>query len=369
MSTIAGNGNSGTTGNGGPATAATIDEPAAISYFPGSADLLITSQSANVVRIVMAATGAIANYAGTTAAGFAGDGGLASHAMLNYPTGLAVLNDGSVLIVDRGNHRIRMVSPNYVISTWMGDGTAASTGDGGFRAAARLNNPWKVSSHPVTGDVFVGELSANRVRRVDGRSGIVSTFIGQPGSGALITLTLGINEPHDLLPLPGSTSMFIFSQSAGARVFLINSASRMAMPIAGTGSFGFNGEGGLATSARFTYAGGNLFHAPSATVLQADRNNWRVRAFTIGGTVSAFAGGGPGPIGDGGPATSATLGGPSGLAWHPLTGDVVIADHGGRRIRAASAGCLPQAFAVSRALTDLSAVHLQSYASAFAFSP
>lgn len=344
VATLAGNGSLGVSGDGGLAVNAASQNPASIIFMPRSGDLLLVAEPFHMIRIVFAATGTIARFAGNGSSGFAGDGGPAALAQLQWPSGLAVLRDSTVLIVDWPNNRIRAVSPAGIISTWMGNGTADSSGDGLFRTAARLNGPWKVFSDPVTDDVFVCEHGDQRVRRIHGRTGTVSLLVGPPGSNA--TVQLSLREAHDLLPIPGSTDVFALSDNYLCQVFLINAASRTAMLLAGSVCAAYSGDGMPATAARFGRPTGLQFHQPSGTLLVADDTNNRIRAFTLGGHIYTIAGNGSasgtgGNIGDGGPPLAAVLASPTSLAWDPLTGALAAGLNQGHRVTFISAPCLP----------------------------
>lgn len=360
ISTAAGSGMDGFSGDGLPAAVAALGTPSALTYIPGSGDLIVTSRDQHVIRIVYAANGTIGTFAGNGSAGFSGDGRSAVAAQLSTPNGVAALTDGSTLICDRDNSRIRVVWPNGTIDTWMGDGTAASSGDGRFRLSARVNRPRKISVHPLTGDVYVSEISGGFIRRIDGRTGIVSTLVGSPGSNA--TVELAIVQAENLFALPNSTDAFVVSDSTSNRVYLINSASRTAMLLAGTGTASFNGDRVPALLASLSAPSGVLFHGPSMTVLVADNNNKRVRAFPIGGAISTVAGNGSSSsatgfdVGDGGLATAAVLIGPTNMAFHPSSGSVAISDGTGHRVRVVSAACLPSAISVSRVMAAVALV-------------
>lgn len=341
--TIAGNGNTGAvtaSGNGGPAADAVVLNPTGIAIFSYSGDILIASSTHRVVRIVFAATGTIATFAGRGTAGHSGDGSLAAAAEMRSPDGIVILSDSSVLIADTGSHRVRIVYPNNTIDTWMGNGTAASTGDGlpVHRSQASVNRPWKMTANRNTGDVFIAEYDTGRIRRVHGGSGIVSLLVGPPGSNATVALPLA--QPHDVVPLPGSSDAFIVSASSDSRVFLINTASRTAMLVAGTGrTSGFDGNNVAAVTATVALSSGVLFHSASRSVLVADYVNGLLRAFPIGGNISTIAGDGTNGI--------TVFGGPSGLAWLS-SGGVLISEYSGNRIRAVSPACLPVTAPVGR---------------------
>jgi sugar lactone lactonase YvrE len=174
--TIAGNGIQGYAGNGGQATFAEINQPAGLTVDPAGVSLYIADTGNNVIRKVDLASGFISTVAGTGAAGFNGDGIMATAAELNGPTGVSVDGNGNFYIADSLNDRIRKVSSTGVISTVAGNGFSGFSGDGGPATSATLAHP----QSPVVdrfGDLFMADLYNNRVRKVD-PSGTISTIAG-----------------------------------------------------------------------------------------------------------------------------------------------------------------------------------------------
>ena len=164
ISTVAGTGTPASTGDGGPAVTATLNDPVSVALTPDGG-YVIAELFGNRVRKVDA-NGNISLVAGTGTAGFNGDNIPGPSASLNQPTGLAVAADGSVLIADKLNHRVRRVAPDGVITTIAGTGTAGFNGDGGLGPATQLNQPFDLA---VTseGDVLIADAANNRVRVLD----------------------------------------------------------------------------------------------------------------------------------------------------------------------------------------------------------
>lgn len=338
VSTIAGNGSRGLIGSGAAADEAAVDTPAAVAFLPGTGDLLIGSEFHPTVRIVLAATGTIATFAGKGVSGFDGDGDFAPLATLWPPSGVAVLHDSSVLITQEAYHRVRQVLPNNTIVTWMGDGNPASTGDGLHRLGAAVAEPWKVFVHPITRDVFISERRTGRVRRVDGANGAVSTLLGPEGSNA--TIVLPLSEVHDVLPVPGTRNMLIVSSTGSHRVFLVNMASRTVMLLAGSDASGSAGDNAAASTAQLSGPRGLAFHSTAGSVIVASFADSRIRAFTIGGKISTIAGMS---------VPSASLVNPSGFAWHPAGAGLVVSQVWDQRVSLIAPGCFPPAIQVCRA--------------------
>jgi hypothetical protein len=164
IETVAGNGTTGSLGDGGPAVAAELYYPYGVAPTPDGG-FLIADTANNRIRRVRA-DGTIVTVAGAGAAGLTGDGGLATSALLNTPIGVAPTPDGGFLIADTANNRIRRVSPAGVITTLAGT-TKGFSGDGGPAAAAQLNTPWAVSP-TASGGALIADYSNARIRAVAG---------------------------------------------------------------------------------------------------------------------------------------------------------------------------------------------------------
>ena len=162
--TLAGTATPGWSGDGGPATAASLDQPTALAY--DTAGNLYVAELGGRIRRVDAVTGTISTVAGVGGGGFGGDGGPARSAQLNRPHGLAVAPDGTVFFADTFNNRIRRIDPTGAIATVAGTGVAGFAGDSGPAAAAELNSPVDVSLGP-DGSLYVADYSNNRIRRID----------------------------------------------------------------------------------------------------------------------------------------------------------------------------------------------------------
>ena len=176
IATIAGGPEQGFAGDGGPATAAQLNAPAGLEVAGGT--VFVADTGNNRIRAV-GPDGRIATIAGTGAAGFGGDGGPATEARLNRPSGLALTADGALLVADAANNRVRRIGPDGRITTLAGNGGASSAGDGGPAAAAAVNNPLDVAVNGA-GEIFIAETGGNRVRRV-GTDGTISRFAGAGG--------------------------------------------------------------------------------------------------------------------------------------------------------------------------------------------
>lgn len=175
ITTVAGTGLPGFAGDGGPATAAQLDRPRALAVDPAGR-VLIADVVNNRVRRLDPGTGTITTIAGTGQWGSTGDAGPAAAARLAGPHGVAVSPDGTVWVADTGNHTLRRISPDGTISTAAGTGTAGGSGDGGPATAARLSSPRGVAADSRA--VYVADPGTSSVRRLDLATGTISTLAG-----------------------------------------------------------------------------------------------------------------------------------------------------------------------------------------------
>jgi trimeric autotransporter adhesin len=180
ISTIAGTGTiAGYTGDGGPATAATLNEPAGISI-DTSGNLYITDQMNDAVRKVNT-SGVISTFAGTGSMGYSGDGGPATNAKFYQPTSLALDKHGNLFVADVGNNCVRKIDPAGTITTVAGTGAAGYSGDGGMATSALLN--WCTGVFvDVSDNIYISDYSNNVIRKVDA-SGIITTVAGSGVAG------------------------------------------------------------------------------------------------------------------------------------------------------------------------------------------
>ena len=178
IATIAGTGTAGYAGDGGLATQAVLNNPFAVIADP-TGNIFIADYGNHRIRRIDAGTNVIRTVAGTGMAGFSGDGGLATAAQVSQPSGMAIDSAGNLFFSDTGNNRVRRVNPAGVITTVAGTGAGASTGDGGLATAATLASP-RFLAIRADGAIFLTEFTSNRVRSIS-PAGIISTFAG-PGS-------------------------------------------------------------------------------------------------------------------------------------------------------------------------------------------
>ncbi|HXY28052.1 MAG TPA: hypothetical protein VEH82_07195, partial [Acidimicrobiales bacterium] len=335
INAFAGTSTAGSTGDGGPAVAAELTQPQDV-VTDASGNVYIADQSNCVVRKVTPA-GVISLFAGqpTHCGATEGDGGPATSAQLYDVTGIAVDASGNVYIADGRNHVVRKVSPSGIITTFAGTGTNGYTGDGGPATSAELENPWGVRVNR-SGDVFISDLDASVVREVN-TSGTITTVAGTgtdgyTGDGGPAT-SAELNHPEGLF-VDASNNLFIADE--GAHVVRKVNAAGTITTVAGNGTSGTIGDGGPATSAELEEPTG-VVEDIQGDLFIADYTGQSVREVSAAtGKISTYAGtsgtAGTGNQGNGGPASAALLGGPS-QVWLDQSGNLYINEYDTNQIR------------------------------------
>ena len=337
ITTVAGNGNSFYSGDGGPATNAALNNPGGIAE-DGFGNVYIADINNNRIRLVNT-NGIITTIAGTNSSGFFGDGGPASNAGLSGPYGVCADAWGNYYIADSGHARIRRVDTNGIITTVAGTNTSGFFGDGGPATNAALSNPRGVSADS-SGNLFIADYGNNRIRKVD-TNGIISTVAGTnmpgySGDGGPATVAKLANPAGVAVDAIGNLYIADYGTS---RIRWVDTNGFM-HTIAGTNTTGFTGDGGAATNARI-YNPAGIAVDSFGNIYFSDSGNSRVRQIDPNGLISTVAGNGATSFsGDGGAATNATLSFPYGLAMDS-SGGLVIADEFHYRIRKVTLGRSP----------------------------
>jgi len=281
ITTVAGDGvaelESGFTGDGGPATTANLVGPSAVTL-DAAGNLYICEQSMQRIRKVNA-SGIITTIAGNDTMGYVGSGIPATSAEFAYPTGIAVDAAGNVYICDNNNQRIRKINTSGIITTIAGDGVAGGSGDGGAATDARLSYPDDVAVD-AGGNVYITDQGNNSIRMVD-TTGVITTiagigtagYSGDAGPAAAAQL-------YDPLGIKVDQSGNIIFADAGNNAVRVINSEGIINTIAGVGSPGFSGDGGPAVSAQLNYPFG-VAEDLSGNVYIADNGNYRVRKVNI----------------------------------------------------------------------------------------
>lgn len=329
INTIAGNGSSGFSGDGAAATSAALASPAAV-VVDGSGNLYIADQANNRIRKVDG-SGNISTFAGNGETDFSGDGGPATSAALNSPFGVAVDGSGNFYIADQNNQRIRKITTGGTISTVAGNGSYGFGGDNGAATAASLARPSGVAVDG-SGNLYIADYFNHRIRKVT-TGGIITTVAGNGTAGFGgdngTATSANLNEPSGIA-VDASGNLYI-ADEGNHRIRKVTTGG-IITTVAGNGTAGFGGDNGAATSANLANPKGVAVDG-QGTLYIADYGNQRIRKVTTGGTISTVAGtGSAGFGGDGGPAASASLNNPTGVAVDAY-GYVFIADQNNQRIR------------------------------------
>ena len=333
ISTFAGIGTIGYTGDGGPATSAELKNPEGVAVAPNG-DVYVADSDNHVVRRVAAGTGIITTVAGNGSPGYTGNGGPATAARLKLPEDVAVDAAGNIYVADTGNHVIRRIAAGTgTITTVAGTSTPGFQGDGGPAAAARLNSPRGIVV-ASNGDLYIGDRSNHRVRKVLAVTGTIVTFAGTgaqgySGDGGPAALAR-LRTPQGLHLTPAGE---LYVADAGNHVIRKITPLGVISTFAGTGAAGYAGDGGIATAASLDSP--EAIHlSPSGDAYIADTGNHVVRRVTAStqGIATLAGTGAPGFAGDGGPASLAQLDRPRGIGV-ASSGVFYIGDKNNHRVR------------------------------------
>jgi hypothetical protein len=344
--TVVGNGTAGYLGDGGAATNAELFGATGVA-FDGGGNMFIADFKNNVIRRVDAGTGVITTIAGTGTAGYSGDGGRASSAQLNGPVHVVFDRTVNLYITDVNNNRIRKVDVGTgIITTIAGNGTAGFSGDGGPATSAALNFPDGIGLDAAE-NIYFGDALNNRIRRVDATTGVITTVAGNgiagfAGDGGLATNAELKFPSRPALDRNGNLYIADFQNN---RLRRVDASTNIITTVAGNGTAGYSGDGGSATSAQLN---GPLSVTVDVVgnIYLSDINNERIRVVNtttnpvtlLGvtiqpGDIQTVAGNGfVGYFGDGGPAVSARLNLPTGLLVD-AQGNLYFADANNNVIR------------------------------------
>jgi sugar lactone lactonase YvrE len=328
IKTIAGGGQFRLAGDGGASVAAVLNQPHGL-VIDSQQNLYIADTNSSRVREVTR-DGRIATIAGNSQAGFGGDGGPATAASLNVPSDLAMDVAGNLFIADTGNNRIREMTPGGIIATVAGTGAASYTGDGGSASAATLSGPAGIVFDSA-GNLYIADSGNNVIRKV-APDGTISTFAGSgaaaySGDGGPASLA-SMKAPQGLA-LDTSGNLYIVDGNSVVRRVDKNGTIST---VAGDGLEYYSGDGGSARQAEL-YQPRAIALDRANNLYIADNMSDRVRRVDASGVITTISGNGnTGFGGDGGPAADAVFDRPLGVAFD-VQGNLYISDSGNGRIR------------------------------------
>ncbi|MBU6401722.1 MAG: hypothetical protein KGS61_15500, partial [Verrucomicrobia bacterium] len=337
INTVAGNGTQSYSGDGGAALDASLANPSAVAL-DSAGNLYIADTWNNCIRRV-STNGTITTAAGNGTQGYSGDGGLAVNASLTGPTGVAVDAAGNLYIADSWNRCIRRVATNGLITTMAGNGIQGYSGDGGAATNASLWFPAGIAVDAAD-NLFVADPFVHVIRKITAQ-GLIRTVAGNgtqgyAGDGGQATNAV-LNAPADVA-VDSAGNLFI--ADTGNNLVRKVDTNGLISAVAGNGSYGYAGDGGAATNTGLANPTG-IALGPTGTLFVADRYNNRVRSVDTNGLIRTVAGDGvQGYAGDGGAATNASLNQPLGVAVDH-SGRLFIADNGNSRVREVILSALP----------------------------
>jgi sugar lactone lactonase YvrE len=323
----------GDRGDGGSATKASLDFPGYIAA-DSSQNLYVSEPSGQRIRKITLG-GAISTYAGTGISGYNGDNIAATTAQLSFPTGLVFDSAGNLIIADGVNNRVRKIDHSGIITTIAGTGGAGYTGDGGPAISATFNQPFGVT-YDAPGNLYITDIG-NCVVRVVNTSGIINTYAGNGvcgyGGDNGPATSANLNFPRGLVT--DSHGNLYIADTDNFRVRMVNAGGKITT-FAGNGVNGFSGDGGPATSAEIGAPRGLAFHHNTLYIGRAGKN--RVRTVPLSTRIiNTYVGSNFGYDGDGHPLLASQFAGMNGIMFD-LSGALLVVDGGNGRVRKATGG-------------------------------
>jgi hypothetical protein len=337
MTTVAGTGKGGYSGDGGKATEALLNQP---FHCEVAGDRLYIAEANNhCIRLLHLPSGILTTVAGTGKKGFSGDGGKATEATFNEPYAVVADPRGDLYIVDRLNAVIRRVDGKTgVVSTVAGNGKKDYSGDGGKATDASLREPNDCILDGA-GGLLIADVADWRIRRVDLKTGIITTFAGTGKPKTKVDRSqIGDGGPASKSIIVGARAVCVDGQGnvyicerEGNAIRKVD-ARGIITTIAGTGAAGYTGDGGLAIKA--TFRGPKAIRCDRfGNIYVVDTENHAIRKIDVkSGIVNTVAGGRKSPEGDGGDPTKAGLDRPHGCVVD-ASGNIYIADSNNHRVR------------------------------------
>lgn len=332
IQTFVGTGERGYAGDGGPATGALLSEPFMCAFDP-QGNLFVAEATNHCIRRVDQATGVITTVAGTGSEGYSGDGGLAVQATFNQPYSLQIDGNGDIYIVDRLNAVVRKVdAASGTLTTVAGTGKQGYGGDGGSGTAAQLREP-NDCFLDGRGGLLIADVQDQRIRRLDLATGIINTFAGngrkeRTGDGGP-AIEAGILGARAVCQDGAGNTYICEREGNGVRMVDLQGAMST---VAGTGDGGYTGDGGPAIAA--TWGAPKAIRCDhQGNLLVVDTENHAIRKIDAASrVVTTIVGGHKGGEGDGGDAVNAGMDRPHG-ADVDAQGNIYVADSNNHRVR------------------------------------
>jgi streptogramin lyase len=333
ITTIAGTGKAGYGGDGGPALSGMLNNPYGMTFGPDGA-LYFCEVDNHVIRRLDLKTHRLSTVAGNGHKGYSGDGGPATQASLSAPHEVRLDREGNLYIAERDNHVIRRVdAKSHVISTVAGTGSAGFSGDGGPANKAQLRQPHSIALDK-NGLLYICDIGNHRIRRVNLKTGAIETFAGtgerQPTPDGASLDKLALNGPRAMAFAPNGDMFLVLRE--GNAVYRLDMARRTIHHLAGTGKQGYSGDGGPAREALLSGPKG-ISIGPDGGVFIADTESHTIRRIDQRtGIIETVAGTGQRGEGPDGPPRSCALARPHGILIDS-NGLIYIADSENHRIR------------------------------------
>jgi sugar lactone lactonase YvrE len=322
---FAGTGAGGYSGDGGKATAAALSAPTGV-VLDGAGNLYVADSGNHRIRKITPA-GVITTIAGTGSAGFSGDGGPATSAQLFSPSALAFDGAGNLYVADTGNNRVRRIGTDGRITTVAGTGVADQSPEGTPALEADLNVPLGVAVDR-SGRLYIVEEDRVLTIAADGTIRTVAGALYSSGyNGDNVAASSALLDSPTGIAVDGAGNVYV-SDTDNQRIRKVGTDG-IIRTIAGTGAEGFGGDGGPATAAQLGSPYG-LAVGPDGAVYVADHGNHRVRKILPDGTIITVAGGGENGVRVG-PARNAELVEPVGLAVD-ASGGLLVTDRSANRV-------------------------------------
>lgn len=332
--TIAGNGKPDYSGDGGPAVAAGIGQPFGLVVGPDGA-LYVCEVQNHTVRRIDLKSGTITTVVGCGKKGYAGDGGPATQALCNEPYEIRFDATGHLYEVEMQNHVVRRVdAKSGTITTVAGNGKPGFGGDGGPAIQAQLRQPHSIALDEA-GHLYIADIGNHRVRRVDLATGIICTFAGtgekKPTPDGAGLAGTPLNGPR-ALDFEKSTNSLILALREGNAVYRIDLAKQTLHHLAGTGKSGYAGDGGLATAALLSGPKGVTL-APNGDIYLADTESHTIRMIRRkAGIIETVVGDGTRGDGPDGDPHKCRMDRPHGV-FVDTAGNLFIGDSNNHRVR------------------------------------